>query len=1049
MRFVSGSLIFLSSFALLAGCSDKGSSNSVSTTSAIEGWVGAQGLNNGQVVVNQIAESGQVSVDTNGIYNGVRESTDTSSRYNATVNNDETILLIARGQIANVDKDKDNLATQRQCQLAAGCGDLDPKYKFANYYPATSGFEWRAVIYTAGDDSRNNVNAITTLAAAFAYEVDVKYGYDNHASHDHTGFETTASSVFLNQLFTPYDVVLANSQTSNVLGLQDIIGDLPANLTQLNKFNENTAAVRNQIRYGALLAGLQKLELAYWADNNNAGDQNFISLVAQQFAADSGQFYNHTPDIERVLTLQALYKAARDNLSAIAVNVANTQAKAAANAVVTELSDEIIAIEATQASSKTTQVADELTQLLTAGEVVAFNLGLEKTKLFVKDLLSYQQTFWQEGYKSELDGYLALLKTVGDEHRENLDDLVTEFARIQSYYVNCQIKQPAANICAINYTPGDVDPEGNNGLKDIADLVQSYNETTKVLTLNSGVLASGIAISSAVTVSQKIADLNLVDNNNSPSSSNAMDIFITGEMEKGNLVLSLAHSMSSDGLSIEIPSSMRIYYNQKVSSVPTNSDLEIQGYELIWGEFELYDKSKLGVDYNPDNVLLGSELELSGAFRIFYRGVRDPQDANSELRFNIENWVLSSRISDQVDDEAGTDSETSSLVITGSATNPDSYYPAQKLAQFDGFFTTNNAHAIGEVLPNLLTYSLGTENIPAGSNTLVAQTIDFINTHGDDVRYRFYPNERVVDENDSDRDGNFTEVIDMHRVEECKLNDSGKVTSCRPKSKIYSKVNVQNTINDLWEIGLFQQVPVDGQGTYFVDFPTTSDANGCLVLDTLSNDRGAMAGSLIEQQVLGLDTVRLLSETQIRDASGNTLPKTLLDVSIVAPSKDKYRLTAGLSHNYSSTTTDSSGIILGTGSAISSLLVSYDTSADFENAGNISVAKAGVTLTLDDSSTVVESQDITAFLSQRYDPTSVNYTIIEDADGQPNRCVNSVGTNYEKDPADASQVFYLNYRDVIYGTIRPEGDSGIWTIRYIDGSWLIPSSVPTDVQTGN
>ena len=136
-------------------------------------------------------------------------------------------------------------------------------------------------------------------------------------------------------------------------------------------------------------------------------------------------------------------------------------------------------------------------------------------------------------------------------------------------------------------------------------------------------------------------------------------------------------------------------------------------------------------------------------------------------------------------------------------------------------------------------------------------------------------------------------------------------------------------------------------------------------------------------------------------------------------------------------------------SEISSLLVSYDTSADFENAGNISVAKGGVTLTLNDSSTVVESQDITAFLSQKYDPSSVGYTIIEDENGQPNRCVKSVGTAYEKNPADVSQVFYLNYRDVIYGTIRPEGDSGIWTIRFIDGSWIIPSSVPADVQTGS
>jgi hypothetical protein len=70
------------------------------------------------------------------------------------------------------------------------------------------------------------------------------------------------------------------------------------------------------------------------------------------------------------------------------------------------------------------------------------------------------------------------------------------------------------------------------------------------------------------------------------------------------------------------------------------------------------------------------------------------------------------------------------------------------------------------------------------------------------------------------------------------------------------------------------------------------------------------------------------------------------------------------------------------------------------------------------------------------------------AEGQPDRCVSSVGSHYVKNPLDAGQIFYLNYRDVIYGTIRPKGDSGMWTIRYIDGTWMVPSSVSENVVSG-
>jgi hypothetical protein len=57
----------------------------------------------------------------------------------------------------------------------------------------------------------------------------------------------------------------------------------------------------------------------------------------------------------------------------------------------------------------------------------------------------------------------------------------------------------------------------------------------------------------------------------------------------------------------------------------------------------------------------------------------------------------------------------------------------------------------------------------------------------------------------------------------------------------------------------------------------------------------------------------------------------------------------------------------------------------------------------------------------------------------------STGSGYVKQPDDLDQVFYLNYRDVVYGTARPEGENNIWTIRYIDGSWLIPANKSTGI----
>ena len=1009
MRFFSTRLVLISAVAILSGCSDGGGSKNTSSLVGVAGWVGAQGFNNAQVVVNQVAESGQVAVSSADIYLGLRESTDARGKFTATVAPDETILYIARGQVANVDKDQNNLATTRQCQVASGCNVQGTNYSFASYYPATNGFEWRSVVYTQEKGATNNVNPITTLAAAYGYEYDVLTAYK------------TGSQEFKNETFTPYDVVLANSQVASLFGLTDIIGLTPANLTKLNNFTS-----QEQIRYAALIAAFQQLELG----SDNA---DFMAEVVAQFVQDKGQLFRQdSAGNARQLALYELYTAAHENLTALLSKVTNSEAKTAVNAVIAKLKTDATPAEGEAATAITDAKPDDLSALLSATELSEISVGLTKTKLFVESLLDYQNYFWQAGYKSEIDQYTALLKTVGDKNKDSLNALVAEFALIQDYYVNCSIGGQCNAQVNPEYTALDTRYQ-----------TPSYNSSTEVLTLS--------GTGGQLTVSQKLADLNIYDSITEPASSQAIDVFITGSMKLGDLVLNLEHKMDSTAENIDVPSSMRIYYPQKVSSIQSanNAGLKPTGYEVIWGDFELYDKA---VQVDPAGSAL-TEIELEGSFRIFYRGVQDPQNSNepndSELRFNIEELVLTSTISDNVDDDAGSDSETTTVVITASASNASDYYPANKFASFNGFFVSNENLA-EDTIPGLLQLDLGTEMVKLGSRQVEVQTADFINSVGGDIRYRFYPTERVADDFDIDGDGNFKEKVDMHYLEECALEENNTISECSSKTRVFAKRDRQNTLNELWKLGVIQNINVPGRGSYFVKFPATKNSQGCFELDPLATR--TMDGALIKPMVLGLDTVRLYTEINIKDSENVSLPRTLFDMTVVAPTKDRYRVNASLSHNYSSSLTDESGLILGSGAAASVIAVSYDTSSDFKNMGNVTIAKGGVELGLGDGITVTEDQDITAFLTQTYDPSSVHYKIVEGVDGQPERCVTSNEGLFDKTTATpAEQVFYLNYRDVLYGTARPEGNNNIWTIRYLDGSWLIPnvSQAPNGEYSGN
>ena len=95
--------------------------------------------------------------------------------------------------------------------------------------------------------------------------------------------------------------------------------------------------------------------------------------------------------------------------------------------------------------------------------------------------------------------------------------------------------------------------------------------------------------------------------------------------------------------------------------------------------------------------------------------------------------------------------------------------------------------------------------------------------------------------------------------------------------------------------------------------------------------------------------------------------------------------------------------------------------------------KDGVELSLADGTTdTVDSEIILGSNLDLVDGAPVYRYIVGD-DGEYRRCVvsNTAEPSFNRDPQQA--VYVLNYRDKVYGKVVYE--SGVWIIRYIDGTW--------------
>lgn len=953
----------------LSGCSNDSSSSSSTVTLKVQ--VGQEDIEFGVIRSVPVLESGLLSEDAEGRLNATTYVSDEEGLAEIPVASAEIQLFEVIGRVTDTDTTAEG--TTQRCQWVAGCSVDGNDYVFGADMLSVTGLGWQSVVYDGSSGEQIRVTPLTDLAAQLAFSYVYAEDLDTPQWVE-TGY------------YSAYSVEQALSQVAILFGLDSVQSREPADLTQISEWRSVNASSQYSIRYGALVAAWKHL-----VEDNG---QSYADAVVAEFIADKGQLLEK--GTSRTLALYDLYDLAATNLQA--VSVSNSKVQSNIQAVVSGLQAEMAGFE----SDVLTSVAPaSLSSLLGQSEYEDFVLGIQRTKAFITLMKDYGNNFFEDGYKEQLQAYLQLVDSVGDEHAENLNTVVQSYREIAGFYYDCYL----AGACP---TP-DVSWAWLTS-------VDSYNAATAVLTLNGGELR----------VAQQVADVNTTDDDDEPTSSHAIDVMITGQVSAGNLRFEIDNAYENDDPDNDITSTsgVRYYFTNEVSALEDAASNEILGYELRWSDFALYDVTTVGT---------ATETEVTGSFRLFYRGVRDPLNEATALHFNIDTVVLNGRISDVVGDDSEDDVDYSTVYVAGVAANASDYYPESEFASFNGFFNPNASadFTAGDIIAGLLTYQTGTETVGSSSVQYLDVMLEAEGVALDDSRrYRFYPTVAREDENDIDGDDDTDEIIYTHDLEICDLTESAgvwAVSSCYPKQRLYKSRDMQQAINDLWEAGAFSRVEVPGRGTYFVEWPVNAaDSQGCLSLETLSTTATSFDGVLYDPVVLGLTNLRFTSEVLLEDE-----PATLLDVSVAAEDSERYTVVAALSHDYSGLTSDE--VYLGTGSALDRVVVSYDGDSNFSATGSLSVFKDGVSLSLDDGTSETIDSSLTAFLNQEFDISPLPYEYIDSDSGGYELCVKANQAEWTDNTDTDSAVYHLNFRDVVYGRIANE--SGAWIIRYIDGTW--------------
>src|SRR5690554_532910 len=373
-------LVALTASLALVGCSDNDDKRRVSTVN-VQVTAGQQDISNGLIRSSQILTTGLLDESNEGVLNFQRFYTQ---------DNGTAIVSVLPGKLqlfelvtlpANADINQ--AASKSRCQWVEGCSskefgaDISPVY------------QWQSVVWDLRKDERVVVTPLTHLAAALAFE----YAYAETPEP-----EPVQPGVPIDPLwqktgyYSPYSVEQAISQVSKLFGLRNVQNSFPADLTRINSLNINNdpESAKNSIRYGAILAAWAYLQ---------EKDSEFTQKATAVFIANQAQFLEKGQPDDAFLTLETLYQAAIDNL--IKLTVHNAGVKQVVASVVSGLQADI----GTFIGNMTSEAPASIKDLFGAEAYSNYQLGVERTKLFIDELQEQSEYFFGEEYDRLINTY--------------------------------------------------------------------------------------------------------------------------------------------------------------------------------------------------------------------------------------------------------------------------------------------------------------------------------------------------------------------------------------------------------------------------------------------------------------------------------------------------------------------------------------------------------------------------------------------------------------------------------------------------------------------
>lgn len=217
------------------------------------------------------------------IVNGVIDKTQLLGKDTTDAKGNYSINVVGyEGPIAVV-MSPDGNSSQVKCDVPAGCTAGGISYNFGGLMPLD--YEMEAIVPNAKDGAVSaSVTPLTHMAAAYAKSI----GLDK---------DTAA---------------LANEKVAKMLGIEDVLGSKPVDVTDDAALQSNTTSI-DSIKYGYIAAAIAKI-----AQEDSSGDVGTaLNALADTFSTNAGELVTReSTDSTGVVSLQEIVTAAKDIIDA-------------------------------------------------------------------------------------------------------------------------------------------------------------------------------------------------------------------------------------------------------------------------------------------------------------------------------------------------------------------------------------------------------------------------------------------------------------------------------------------------------------------------------------------------------------------------------------------------------------------------------------------------------------------------------------------------------------------------------------------------------------